>query len=94
MYAPKKKSRLPSGFQEVEYIQNTGTQYFDSGVKGTELAYVYADWYFATDNYIFGNENSSMPFGRIGLDVENGKVYFQAGGYATVNDTNASLNTR
>ena len=31
MYAPKKKGRLPSDFQEVEYIESTGTQYIDSG---------------------------------------------------------------
>lgn len=29
MYSPK-KGRLPSGYQEVEYIQSTGTQYIDT----------------------------------------------------------------
>lgn len=31
MYAPKKKGRLPSAYQEVEYIESTGTQYIDTG---------------------------------------------------------------
>ena len=34
MYSPKKgSSRLPSDFQEVEYIESTGTQYIDSGLS-------------------------------------------------------------
>ena len=32
MYSPKKKGRLPSGFQEVEYIEATTTQYIESGI--------------------------------------------------------------
>lgn len=32
MYAPKKKGRLPSEYQEVEYIESTGTQYIDTGL--------------------------------------------------------------
>ena len=30
------KSSVPSEYQEVEYIESTGTQYIDTGMKGTE----------------------------------------------------------
>ena len=32
MHNPKKSSRLPSEYQEVEYIESTGTQYIDTGL--------------------------------------------------------------
>lgn len=38
MYAPKKKGRLPSDYQEVEYIESTGTQYIDTNIKVSDLS--------------------------------------------------------
>ena len=57
MYSPKKSGRLPSDFQEVEYIQGTGTQYINTLVIPTsktgweiEFEQTKADaWYFGVD---------------------------------------------
>ena len=57
MYLPK-KGRLPSGYQEVEYIQSTGTQYIDTGVKATNATRFKIDVEItAYDTYIFGAWN-------------------------------------
>ena len=34
--AASKKGRLPSEYQEVEYLESSGTQYIDTGVNGNE----------------------------------------------------------
>lgn len=57
MYAPKKKGRLPSAYQEVEYIQGTGTQYINTLViptskTGWEIEFEQEKksiWYFGVD---------------------------------------------
>lgn len=46
MYASKKKGRLPSAYQEVEYIESTGTQYIDTGVLQTSDVGTYVDIQF------------------------------------------------
>ena len=58
MYSPKKKGRLPSGYQEVEYIESTGTQYIDTGVKATNTTKFKIDLELVSyDSYIFGAWN-------------------------------------
>lgn len=57
-YSTNKKGRLPSGFQEVEYIQSTGTQYIDTGIKATNATRFKIDVEItAYDTYIFGAWN-------------------------------------
>lgn len=57
MYAPK-KGRLPSGYKEVEYIESTGTQYIDTGVKATNTTKFKIDVEMTQyDSYIFGAWN-------------------------------------
>ena len=49
-------SKLPNSFQELEYIESTGTQYIDTGVNNLSVntrAIVYGE--FVSGNSIFGN---------------------------------------
>lgn len=51
-----KKSRLPGGYQEVEYIESTGTQYIDTDF------YPNQNTNFDTDiNFISANEGTAIP---------------------------------
>ena len=74
----KTSSRLPNAYQEVEYIQSTGTQYADTGIscsggiRGIFKANV------QTKGYICGCHNTSSPFGRCGVNA-NGSNGWQFG---------------
>lgn len=56
-------SRLPQGYQEVEYIESSGTQYIDTGYKptGENMRLVMDYMYTASPNgkSLFGAESSS-----------------------------------
>ena len=56
-------SRLPQGYQEVEYIESSGTQYIDTGYKptGENMRLVMDYMYSASPNgkSLFGAESSS-----------------------------------
>lgn len=41
-------SRLPSAYQEVEYIESTGTQYIDTGVPSNEIYEINGDIEYTT----------------------------------------------
>lgn len=65
----KGKSRVPSGYTEVEWIQGTGSQYIDSGV--TETADMAVSCHFDVDtvasDYLFGSQqnNSNLSYNGI-----------------------------
>ena len=46
----KKDEGLPKQYQQVEYIQSTGTQYINTGVYGTELTNFDLEFQFTTIN--------------------------------------------
>ena len=79
MYAPKKKGRLPSAYQEVEYIQGTGTQCINTGVTYSSTLKVdldYSSQDITGDVDLFGiwvNSNT-------GFSVDTGWVVGFAGG--------------
>lgn len=54
MYSPKKKGRLPSAYQEVEYIQSTkyeeGSTYIETNIK-----------YNSNNRYVFEFEMNTFP---------------------------------
>lgn len=55
-------NRLPSGYEEIEYIESTGTQYVDTGFTPTSNSRIVADTQFVstpTANYaLFGSRNA------------------------------------
>lgn len=51
---------LPTEYQQVEYIESTGTQYIDTGVVGNENTCVELDFYTNSDKLnVFGSRTSS-----------------------------------
>ena len=60
---------FPSEYQEVEYIESTGTQYIDTGYKPNNMTKITIDMALISEN---PNDNWSKPFG-----VNDGNyVYF------------------
>ena len=73
-----RKSLLPKEYQQVEYIESTGTQFIDTGLKGTnktelELELQYTDVTTSTSTRLFGARTSST------------KNAFYIGSYAATN---------
>ena len=55
----KKKEKLPDEYQEVEYIESTGTQYIDTGVIGKNGIRILAKMGWATlSNSLFGSRKN------------------------------------
>lgn len=50
-------SRLPDGYQEVEYIQSSGTQYVDTGFKPNQDTRIVLKYNATAEGYIAGCEN-------------------------------------
>lgn len=77
------KSKIPEEYQEVEYIESTGTQYIDTGlVANTNITY----------NFSFQVQNNSKAklFGsRIGSFDSALAVYFNNSGLFTLNYGNS-----
>lgn len=68
MASKEKESRLPSAYQEVEYVSGTGEQYIDSGIECTSDLVV--DFAFKTtnaDNYAICG----------GIDTRQSQKYFR-----------------
>lgn len=76
-------SRLPTGYQEVEYIQSSGTQYIDTGFKPNQDTRVVCDTEFAastTAYWLFGS--------RVGPNDRNyAFLTYQGGHRSDYNDT-------
>lgn len=67
-WVAKQPSRLPNGYQEVEYIESTGTQYIDLGIKGDSVMTAEVD--FAVSNTgawqaVFGTRGYNSKQGYI-----------------------------
>lgn len=61
-----KPSRLPKGYTEVEYIQNTGTSYVNTGFKPNQDTRIVCEMQCVTST------NSALHFGCGGWDRTNG----------------------
>jgi len=68
-------SRLPSAYQEVEYIESNGTQYINTGVKPTNTLntrIVYTDTSATSSNYVLGSRSgaagSAIYYGLVGSE--------------------------
>lgn len=67
MHNTKKKGKLPSGFQEVEYIESTGKQYIDTLLDVSSGMRFVSDFKFTSQgtayyNPIIGTQLSSSPW--------------------------------
>lgn len=69
----KGKSRLPSGYTEVEWIQSSGSQYIDSGV--TETSDMAVSCHFDVDtvasDYLFGSQQNGSNLSYNGIYKNN-----------------------
>lgn len=75
-------ARLPSAFQEVEYIESSGTQYIDSGTEVSNSIIVELEIYFDTalnNNRRFISYENSSSYTNFDIYYENGKIIYRAG---------------
>lgn len=88
MYSPKKSSsRLPSEFQEVEYIESTGTQYIDTLLNVSSGMRFVSDFKFTnagTTHYnpIIGTQNTSSPWSDCFIRYAKMDYAFEYSAYA------------
>lgn len=85
-------SRLPTGYQEVEYIQSSGTQYVDTGLSLTsgfqlDISFSYEDENTKKSLGVFGAHDNISPYGRSFLSVHRTSDEFVIG----INDAEASF---
>ena len=59
-------ANLPSGYQKINYIEGTGTQWIDTGFVASEGYIVDIDYELSSlnDMYIFGSHDLGEPYGR------------------------------
>ena len=82
----KGRSRVPSGFTEVEWIQSSGTQYIDTGaifsngVRAETKINLTSITSSSKKAPIFGAHNASEPYGRDYLSIDSSKNFEIGGG--------------
>ena len=86
----QKWSRLPSIYQEVEYIESTGTQYINTGIVADDSTGVYVDHTICADNsrdnaIIGSRENSGNS--RFFIDMDWGNTDTIGWGFNTYSST-------
>ena len=67
-----KKKRLPSEYQEVEYIESTGTQWIDTGLVGN----ISREWIVEFSDF---DRNGITFAGPFGITLSNAKTAFSCG---------------
>lgn len=102
MHNTKKKSRLPNDFQEVEYIQGTGTQCIDTGLIPTKANQFELDFslqekvnsrlYGMFGGYAFGL-NGPNTFWGCGSDLRLGDIFTLNERYILKQDTRTNQAT-
>ena len=71
---------LPEGYKECEYIENTGTQYIDTGVIGASNIKINLTGIFTEATFITGSRNLDYPsirYNAIGIFANPGFYDFQ-----------------
>ena len=90
--------RLPVGYQEVEYLQSSGTQYFDLGMynnlANTEITLDFMLLAYAQANAVLGANNTSANIVYIGRPDGNSSPYNMSYWYSTKRTGTATLNER
>jgi len=87
------KRDLPAGYTQVAYIESTGTQYIDTGIKpnqNTKVEMVVSDWHSGDNSTaVFGAGASSSD--RYEIFITSGGAYrsYYAGAYKNFGDTSA-----
>lgn len=93
---PKPEPILPEGYTQLDYIQSTGTQYIDSGVKGDSDVRVTADFeitaFGSGTTFIFGAQGTDSI--RYTLGMTSAGAFRSDFGTAMTSGSAASLNTR
>lgn len=95
----KCKGELPGEYQQVEYIESTGTQYIDTGLKSNQISKVSMDFEFTsmdkTYNLLFGSQqNVNGQQVRNQFNMTPTKISFTNGiGSACVFDVAKTINT-
>lgn len=87
-------SRLPEGYQEVEYLESDGTQYYDLGYYDNVLSHEYDLVYMSlsSSQTIFGSENTSATMVIIGRSNGNGDIdYYLAN---AIGDNGKAINQK
>lgn len=91
MMANQMGSRLPSDYIELEYLESTGTQYIDTGIKGNQDTKVEIKYYYYTtsssNGRIFGSRSRPL-FHEFVIGTFNGAIsdntnYFVGYGYSS-----------
>lgn len=82
---------LPAGYQEVEYIESTGTQYIDTGVypnnlTDVECKFMYNQLTGNTASSVFGVRDSDGTVKQFLMSVSSGTLWIVNG----LNNTNIS----
>ena len=87
---------LPSGYTQIAYLQSTGTQYIDSGVKGDSDVRVTADFeitaFGSGTTFVFGAQGTDSV--RYTLGMTSAGAFRSDFGTAMTSGSAASLNTR
>ena len=87
---------LPAGYTQIAYLQSTGTQYIDSGVKGDSDVRVTADFeitaFGSGTTFIFGAQGTDSV--RYTLGMTSAGAFRSDFGTAMTSGSEASLNTR
>lgn len=91
-------SRLPEGYQEVEYLESSGTQYFDLGMynnlANTEITLDFMLLAYAQARAVLGADNPSGNTVYIGRPDGNSSPYNMSYWYSTKRSGTATLNER
>ena len=95
MYSPKKKSsRLPSGFQEVEYIESTGTQYIALNTPITSNYNIEIDYErTGTINFLLGTSKQRTFHFCLGGDFAIRSTSWNAYNYTTTGNREVIKNS-
>ena len=93
LQASQPSGRLPSGYQEVEYIESSGTQYIRTGVTQAQYLKAVEDWAVVTidsEARLSGLMNPSSPSCRcvpITIDTNYHTTFGQGGGTSYIDTT-------
>lgn len=78
---------LPSGYTEVKYLESTGTQWIDTGLRISKNDIITIEWLFTgvpydnTNNYIFGGRDSATLNNLQFTKANNGVLTCDYGNY-------------
>lgn len=75
-------ARLPSEYQEVEYIEGTGSQYIDTGLKMASGYSIEAEIGINSTKIAFGASNNYNSTNNLGIEINSGFLWTRDTKYA------------